>query len=259
MDTDYPTINEPATPDYVLAVLRDEHRQQCGYDDCADPTAVLTFDSTVAEWRQACDLVDWRGLGRAYNQLWRIRCSDAEWYEVLEPARQRRLDEVCALIARNTFRPRIRPARLFGCTCTPAGAFLTIRALLGQAGADPKVIRPSTPLAWYTRRYWMVLLWTISQLAPGSLPPVRVRTPIYDAALWGLQAGCLCWLLAPLLFCFGGFWGPYLLMAVGGLVAAPSYALTWVAARWLLPASVEFGSLQTFRDLARVVGEGSGT
>ncbi len=135
MDVRYPTIDEPATPEYVLTVLRDMHRQQCQHDPEADPGAVPSFDTTVAEWRDACDLLGWRQLGHAYNQVWGIACSDDEWRAVLEPARQRRLADVCQLLAARAARPVIRPSRLLGNTCAPAGAFLTIRSLVHEAGA----------------------------------------------------------------------------------------------------------------------------
>jgi len=69
MNTRYPTIEEPATPEYVLAVLQDMHRQQCQYDSDAEPDVVLSFETSIAEWRDACDLLEWRGLGRAHNEV----------------------------------------------------------------------------------------------------------------------------------------------------------------------------------------------
>jgi hypothetical protein len=51
MNDHYPTADEPATPEFVLAVIRDIHRQQCQYDPEAQPDMSLTFDSTVAEWQ----------------------------------------------------------------------------------------------------------------------------------------------------------------------------------------------------------------
>jgi hypothetical protein len=249
MDVVYPTIDEPASPEYVLAVLRDMHRQQCQYDPEADPDAVLTAESTVAEWRAACDLLGWRELGRAHNQVWGIACSDAEWREVLEPASRRQLGGVCHLIAERTIRPRIRPARLLGSTCAPAGAFLTIRSLLHAAGAPAGEIAPSTPLAAYARRYAEVFLGPVSRLAPGALPPVRIRTPVYDGAVWGLLAALICLLV-------GGCSGLHALIIVGVGLFAGSYGLTWYSARCLLPAGVEFGALRTFRDLAVVVAGG---
>jgi hypothetical protein len=246
----YPTIDQPATPEYVLAVLRDMHRQQCQHDPEADAHAVLSFDTTVAEWRDACDLIEWRELGRGYNQIWGIACQDHEWRAVLEPPRVRRLADVCQLIAEHAARPVIRPSRMLGSTCAAAGAFLTIRSLLHEAGAPAGEIAPSTPLAPYTRRFAEVFLGPVARLAPGSLPPVRIRTPVYDVALWGMLVAAVCLLVGP---CSG----MHLLTVLGVLSFTLAYALTWYAARCLLPASVEFGELRTFRDLAIVVAEGS--
>ena len=250
MDVRYPTIAKPATPEYVLAVIRDMHWQQCQYDPEADPSSVLSFDTTVAEWRDACDLLGWRKLGPAYNQLWGIFCSDAEWRAVLEPARQRRLADVCRLIASRAVRPLIRPSRLSGTGCVPAGAFLTIRSLLHEAGAPAAEIAPSTRLGPYTRRFAGVFLGPISRVAPGVLPPVRIRTPVYEAAILGL------W-VAGVSLVVGACTGVNLLTVAGGVLFASSYALHWYAAKCLLPASVEFGELQTFRELAIVVSEAS--
>jgi hypothetical protein len=195
MDDHYPTIDEPATADYVLAVLRDEHRQQCRYDNMADPDITLSFETTITEWGEACDLVGWRELGQALNQAWDIACSDAEWRTVLDPGppHRPRLSDLCELIARHATRRRIRPARLLGSECSSAGAFLTIRSLLRQLGANVDELSPSTPLAEYTRRHGGLFLGPISRLAPGCLPPVDIRsTPAREVAFWGVIAGALC-------------------------------------------------------------------
>jgi hypothetical protein len=249
VDVRYPTLDQPATPEYILAVLRDMQRQQCQHDPEANPGALLTFGTTVAEWRDACDLLEWRDLGRAYNQLWRISCSDSEWHEALEPARQKRLADVCRLIAGRAVRPVIRPSRLLGSTCAPAGAFLTIRSLLHEAGASADEIAPSTPLAPYTRRFAEMFLGPVSRLAPGALPLVRIRTPVYHAAVWGILVALVCLVV-------GACSGAHLMTVAGVVLFAAGYALTWYAARCLLPASVEFGELRTFRDLAVVVAGG---
>jgi hypothetical protein len=243
MEARYSTIQEPATSEYVLAVLRDMHRQQSQFDPAADGDASLSFKFTVAEWRSACDLRNWKGLGRALNQTFGIKCSDSEWHAVLEPACLRKLSNVCAFIARRARRPRVRPSKMFGCTCIPAGAFLTVRSMLDQAGANADEIMPSTSLAPYTRRYYDLFLGPVSQLAPGALPLVRIRTPVYNAATWGDLAGLLCLL-------FGFFSSLHLLTIVGAVLLVLAYLLTWIAAWCLLPASVDFGELRTFRDLA---------
>lgn len=252
MEVHYPTTDEPATPEYVLAVLQDMHRQQCQYDDVADRGSVLSFDTTVAEWQDACDLLGWRELGRALNQIWDISCSDDEWRAVLKPSRQKRVADVCQLIAAHAVRPLIRPSRLLGCNCAPAGAFLTIRSLLHHVGAPAAEIAPSTPLAPYTRRFAEVFLGPVSRLAPGALPPVRIRTPVYDAALWGI-------FVAVVLLLIGACSGLGLFVFFGVGLFASSYVFVQYAALCLRPASVEFGELRTFRDLALVVANGGPT
>jgi len=255
MNLNYPTNDAPATPEYVLAVLQDMHRQACQFDPEVDSDATLSFETTVAEWRKACDLVGSRELGRAHNEMWGMNCSDAEWKGVLEPASQRHLSDVCQLIARRTIHRIIRAANIFGRECAPAGAFLTIRSLLQQAGVPAANIAPSTPLAPFTRRYSPVFLGPISRLAPGTLPPVRFRTPVYDAAIWGIFAATILFLaggIATALFDQG-----YLFTIAGVLLFAFCYALSWFSARHVLPASVQFGDLKTFRDLAVVLARAS--
>ena len=244
METNFLPQIVPATPEYVLSVIVDDHRQQSQYDPEADPDAVLTLDTTVAEWRNACDLVGWRGLGRALNDYWDIRCTDRQWETVLTPASQRTLRDVCSVIASHATRQVIRPVTLLGKPCDTAGAFLTVRSLLRQAGADVRPVRPSTPLAPYLRQHVEVFLGPISRLAPGALPPVEIRTPLYDRAVIGFVASLvliiLGWLVSPLC------------AALGAVSAGFFYALVWVAAK-SRPASVEFGGVQTFRDLAMVL------
>ncbi|HMF17181.1 MAG TPA: hypothetical protein VKE98_08240 [Gemmataceae bacterium] len=252
MEVHYPTIDEPATPEYVLAVLRDMHRQQCQFDPEADSSAVLSMDTTVEEWRDACGLVRWRQLAHAYNEMWQLNCSDAEWRQVLEPAHRKRLAGVCALIAGRAIRRVIRPSQLLGNSCLSAGAFLTIRSILNDAGAPANEIAPSTPLAPYTRSYVEAFLGPISRLAPGALPLVRIRAPVYDTAMLGAGLALICSMV-------GAIIGSPVLAIFGVVLFAFCYGLTWFAARSLRPASVEFGELRTFRDLAIVIVDGKST
>ena len=244
MDILYPASNAPATPEFVLAVIKDPE---------ADPDVVLSLDTTIAGWRDACDLLGWRALGRAHNQLWGISCSDGEWRNALEPADQRRLADVCRLIAARTARPVIRPAHILGSLCGPAGAFLTIRSLLHEAGAQAGEINPSTPLAPYTRTFAGVFLGPVSRLAPGTLPPVRIQTPVYDAAVYAVGWSLLVGLIGVIV---GAWIGMPLLSAAGVVMFALSYAFAWYAAACVPPATVEFGDLRTFRDLAVLMAAG---
>jgi hypothetical protein len=92
----------------------------------------------------------------------------------------------------------------------------------------------------------MLFLGPISRLAPGALPLVQIRTPIEDAAAWGMAAGFGCLIAAA---CSG-----WLVLALaGGLIFAASLLVSLAGTRYMLFASVQFGELQTFRDLAIVL------
>jgi hypothetical protein len=238
--------SKPATPDHVLRVLVDAHRQQCQFDPAADPDIALTFDTTVADWRAACDLVGWRSLAHSMNDWWHIQRSDEEWRAVLEPASERRLRDVCEFIAEDATMPLLHASRLLGASCHSASAFKAILDALAAAGASVTGLRPSSSLDLFLRRYPQVFLDDISRLAPGALPPVKIRTPIYNAAILGfvlflVVAGIADRLDASsfVLFCI--------------LLAAVCYAMTWIAAKYIGPSSVEFGGLKTFRELAQLV------
>jgi len=254
MTYDRPPVYVPATPKFILEVIRDSHRQQCQFDPEADPSAEFSFETTTGDWRSACDLVDAKGLGRALNQEFGLNFPDDVWHGVLEPPWERELRGVCELIASQAERPTIKPVTILGSTCLPAGAFLAIRFLLKEAGADVSTVAPSTPLANYTRSFLGVFLGPVSRLAPNALPDVRVWTPWYDLSIIGFSFGLLLFggsAMLTALWAKAG-WA----MAGGAILAVSSWAGTWIAGRYLPPASVEFGTLRTFRDMAECVAEG---
>ncbi len=109
MDDHYPTIDEPATVDYVLAVLRDEHRQQCEYDFAADPDASLSMRTTVAEWREACDLIARTTSGEPSNRPGASPVPMPSGGSSSSRKIKGGSLDVCALIARHAIRRRVRP------------------------------------------------------------------------------------------------------------------------------------------------------
>jgi hypothetical protein len=135
------------TPDEVLAILVDQHRLQSQVDPEAEQDAVLTFDSSIADWRFACDLVGWRGLARALNEEWGMSLSLREWREILEPHDKRTLRILCETISRKpvieTLPHRTRPLQVsacgmehahgFGCHAPPLDSASTISWIVGFA------------------------------------------------------------------------------------------------------------------------------
>src|SRR5918999_618718 len=233
---------EPATPDYVLAVLRDAYRHAEHLDPESESGVDLTFTSTIGEWRRACDLLSWRPLGRALNKWFDIALPDSAWRVVLHPSDKHTLRDVCELIAAHAQRPISRPARIAGVECEAAGAFLVLRTMLRHAGVPVSDVRPSTPLESVARRYLGELLTTTGRLAPGIIPTPKLQhARPFDVAL--ILAGFgLLGLLAAGVFHASGLILPAVGLFLSGLAG------TWLF-RGLPLRSVTFGSVRTFRDL----------
>jgi hypothetical protein len=159
------------TPDDVIAAIRDGYRFSEALDPESEPGVDLTMSSTVAEWRNACDLVGTRPLGRALNTWFGVNATDTEWRAVLEPPRRVTLGLVCALIvAKGATRPVARAIRLAGAECAAAAQFLAIRSLLAGKGLAGSTLRPSTSLGTLPATGFSALVTFMGRLAPGVMP-----------------------------------------------------------------------------------------
>jgi hypothetical protein len=248
MKVQYPVEEIPATPEYILAVLVDSHRQS-QFDPEADRDAKLTFETTVDEWRDACDLIAWKPLGHSLNKQFATNFTDEQWREALETARTKTLRGVCELVATEARQWRVRPARFFGSECLAAGVFRTVRSFLAEEGASVANIKPSTPLAPYLRECPGVFIFSLARIAPGILPPVKIQTPFYNRTVAVFFVGIL-------LACISAFVVTHWFTVVAFLLTGVGYAAIWYAANCVRPARVEFGSLETFADLSRLIASG---
>ncbi len=235
----------PMTAEDVLAWFIEDHRHQCQYDDAADPLARLAFETTVARWREACDLVPCRPLGRALNARFQTSFADSDWRSALEPAKVRTLRGVCELVASQAMAPSVEPLRLMGRDCRPAAYFLAVRDALRRSGADVSAIRPSSELNDHLRKHVWPVLDFCAKVAPGRLPPVHTAKPAYDVCIGTFSASLVAMLIVRLI-------GENI-SACANLLLAPcaaiAYVGSWIVAK-LPPKHVRFGELRTFRDLS---------
>jgi hypothetical protein len=254
MDLPYPPAYEAATPEYVLAVVQDELRQYLQFcpELYIDSDWQLSFETTSEEVDQffAYSRTLLSKGDVSLNEFWGLNLPKETWLSVLLPAREKQLRGLCELVATHIRRPVIRPVCFFDRPCLAAGSFLTIRSLLHEAGVNVETIAPSTPLAEYTRRHGDVFLKTIARLNPGCLPRVRIDKPI--------PCVCAVFMLLGLLTATAGLCSGELgVLGFGSVLAIVGWVTMWFTGTYLLPESVGFGELRTFRDLAVVMAEES--
>jgi hypothetical protein len=253
MDSHYETIKTPATPEYILEIFKDRHRLTCDFGESFEPDMTLTMDSTINDWRNAEDLLEWKPLGKALNNNFGIDLGDEEWKSLLEPESQKTLRGVCERIAKDTFQEQIKPTNLLGKSCIKGGIFLTIRSKLAQAGAPVDHLSPSSELAPYAKNHLGVFLEISSKLFPGKFPPVAVNRPIYDRSLSGFGIGFLIMFLGWIASYFTRNFG--LVIVLIGMIGVMIFGrlTSWAASK--PPKSVEVGDLKTFRDLVNYISE----
>ncbi|MCA9004326.1 MAG: hypothetical protein KDA70_03555 [Planctomycetaceae bacterium] len=243
-------LTEPVTAEYVLSVFQDQHRQIFLLEHDMLPREELTMETTVEEWQYQCDYLEWRPLGRAWNDAWGIDLADEEWRAVLTPKRKKTLGGVCELIAQHASAPVIREETFFGKPCRPASAFLTIRALLKEAGADVSKIAPSTPLIPYTNQFADTFRWSIANLAPGVMPGAKIMN-------WDHYRGAdisLLWMTGTLPFALMFSLGSrslWPLLFPGGFLLL--FLLFRVELHRRGGRQLQFGNLRTFRDLSELI------
>lgn len=255
MKTAYDTIKTQATPEYILSVFVDDHRHQCEYDPEACPDIELTFETTIADWRLACDLLEWPQLGKGLNECFMLDFPESKWKPLLEPSSEKKLKDLCVEIAKHTFSEEIKPTKLLGKTCSKAGIFLTIRSKLADAGADVSSLSPSTKLEEYCRNYWREFLKMSSHLFPGKFPLVKVSTPYYDFGFSGLCISFIAAVIGEVIGHFSDSSFSTLFTVVASIGVCLSTLLIFIAAFIIGPSSVNFGELQTFRDLVDCISE----
>ncbi len=133
MTVDYPTAEAPATPEYVLAVLRDALPFEFEEDE-------LDFDTPLVDLACAYNDLAWprtRLIASCLNNLFATTIPLAEWEAAFPGLRGHTVREVCEFLSPRITQPLIRPWRHICGDCLPAGAFLTIRSLLVGAAPIP--------------------------------------------------------------------------------------------------------------------------
>jgi hypothetical protein len=258
-----------ATPEDVLAIFRDWYRFGLEYDPDAEPDYDIDFGLTVCDWINACNLIRPSALGPALGKDFGVQATRTEWLKVLEPGKQRTLKDVCEFIsARRGHVPTTSCFRIFGHDCSTAGAFLTLRTMLKENGADVTGLRPSSSVNAFIKKNngHNALLNAMCLLAPGVLPdgvqeskdhlPGKILSRTMPLGFFVLIASFLVmggsWL--------SGYFGgpvvtrePVLYMAAAGAALMMGSLIALMVCERIWPTEHSHPPFETFADLARAI------
>ncbi len=248
------------TPDEAFEVIRECH-ELAFEEGFADDEFDFTLRSTLKDWGHfevgawgvRGDLAwrTWVSHANVLNEAYGIEVPLTEWKPVLTPLNKRTLGDVCTFLSTKAQVPVVPSPTLLGRPCRTAGAFLTVRSMLWEAGADTQDLRPSTPLDRYASAGFPGVHGDLFRVVPKLLPALHVahrgdflHLPAGVAFLIGAPLSALFYKVTPAL----GFILPPLMFAL----------LIWV---WRAsvknvakpPHRVKFEGLTTFRDLSYAI------
>jgi len=154
----------------VLAWLRADYRLRSAFDPEVDSGVELTAQTTIADWRNACDLISARRLAKAMNEWFGCRRPVEEWQAVLEPEHTRTLGDLARFAAPHMCLADFTPFGIAGARDTASGAFFALRGLVAQAGQSIPDLRPSTVIASLSEPQVIALGFAVAKLAPELTP-----------------------------------------------------------------------------------------
>ena len=243
-----------ATPEQILGIFRDWQRLELG--NALDKKAILSFDTTVRDWRADCDLAEWQTLGEALNRYFGTTFSRNEWRATMKSEKQKTLRNVCVLVATRATLPKLNELKVLGKPCRLASAFFALitqprnftmkRSRLRVAGVDASQIRPSSKLDSFLRLETQTAVKAISILAPGKMPMMKTKLNLgHRLSGWACLAGLVSLIGGSLLE--KPEWTVVGCLVLGfGLIAITVFSN-------LPPAKVRLEGCETFADLSRLI------
>lgn len=239
---------EPSPAD-VIAFLRADYTLRCGVDPEVDAGFELQASTTIADWRETCDLVRPALLVPALNGWFDMSATSAEWRSILEPQHERTLGDLAAFVAARASWPHWQSVRVAGVEDSAVGAFFSLKGLLARAGVPTRGLRPATVVADFARSHLLELGTVLAKLAPYLVTEPRL---FWSPASRALRVAAMVSFVGAV--AFGIFGSPVLSVSL-----ATFTVVGFVISDRSKPRRVELGAYRTFADLARAIaGRGRG-
>lgn len=234
------------TREEVLAIFQANYIQQQQFDPEVELGEILTFETSIEEWRSICDLLPPRQIAEYFNYFFELNILVEEWITIIEPGDEKKLKVLCEFIALNATKPTIVPVKLFGADCQSAATFKYLMKRFAEKGVQVKSIKPSDFLEPFVIDNFGLLIEEVNKVNPSVLPPVNYKYNFFS------NVGIISFLIG-LVVLIASIWISNLSIVFVSLFAG-SIMFTWIGAK-LRPAKASFDGIHTFRDLVEKINE----
>lgn len=168
------------TIDEVFFIFKEEHRICSQFDPEADPSILLTMNTSIEDWRLSMDLLNWDKLSQYLNKEFEISPNSEEWKNALCPANNRTIQDVCKLISSYAKLEVVKPIKLLGKECISASIFKLIKKNLTKRGVDTTNLKPSSKIEPILKSNFGEFIEQINKNFTGVIPDVQICTTKLD-------------------------------------------------------------------------------
>ncbi len=155
--------------DDILKMLISQYHFQTEFDPVVIKGMEPNYESTIFEWREACDLISPAELAKVYRETFKIKQPISELESILIDEDKNTLSEFCDYISQYAERQNIEPIKLLGQNCQTASIFRTLKQNLSEKGADTTDLRPSTKINDFFLKSDGILFDEVNRIAPGTM------------------------------------------------------------------------------------------
>lgn len=154
------------TKDDILQMLISQYKFGIEFDPVVIKGMDLNYESSIFEWRDACDLVDTKKLAKIYHKEFNLNRPISELENILEDEDNKTISDFCEYISENAEREKIEPIKLLGQNCTSASIFRVLKQKLTENGADTTELKPSSEINPFFLKYGGQLFNEVNRIAP---------------------------------------------------------------------------------------------
>ncbi len=153
----------------ILEMLICQYQFQIEFDPVVVKGMDFNFESSIFEWRDACDLDDPKKLAKYYHTEFKIERPCMELESILVNEDKRTVLDFCEYISKYAKRENIEPIKLLGQKCQTVSIFRTLKRSLAEKGADTTELKPSSEINPFFLKYGGILFEEVNRIAPGTL------------------------------------------------------------------------------------------
>ncbi|WP_111542110.1 hypothetical protein [Mesonia algae] len=153
----------------ILKMLISQYQFAIEFDPVVIKGMDFNYESSIFDWRDACDLIEPKKLAKVYHQSFNLKRPISELEDILIDENNRTVSDFCEYISEHAERQKIEPIRLLGQNCQTASIFKTLKQNLSNNGADTNNIKPSSEINPFFMKYGGLLVDEVNKIAPGTI------------------------------------------------------------------------------------------